>query len=168
MKNLHKKIGAIALAGMVVAGGILSSGVRIYADASVSSNKHISPEDQRKYNKNQYPVLNVDLKYIYSLEDVVVQGSNRDIEKLEDALKGSGFVGIKYSGEVDVIDDFLEGLNIKQLEKPQVCFLSIDSFKRYIEDMKNGEVNIDEGIYRFMIDGFDGVFRFRKDRIEIK
>ena len=37
MKNLHKKISVVAVAGMALAGGISLSGVNIYANNSANS-----------------------------------------------------------------------------------------------------------------------------------
>lgn len=160
MKKLHKKIGAMALAGMIVAGGVGVSGVRVFA--ADGKKVEISEEDQKKYKSNKYPDLENYSKYANKYEGnskISLKGSDEGIDKLEKVLNKGKFLGIRYSGEYDVIDDFLDGLNIEKLQKPQVIFQSVDSFEKYVEEIENGKIKVANGFYRLVIEGYDGIFR---------
>ena len=55
MKNLNKKIGAVALAGMVVAGGVAAAGVQSFA---ASESKSLIGQEQQQNNEKAERRLN--------------------------------------------------------------------------------------------------------------
>ena len=63
MKNLYKKIGALVLAGMVVAGGFAASGAQSFAGSKSSSQKWEQLEDQRDIAKEKVEKMINDSKY---------------------------------------------------------------------------------------------------------
>lgn len=170
MKSLHNKIVALGLSGLIIGGFISSSSVKVYANFVIdpSSGKPVPLVPiEDKFNPslypNKYPELKVDKKYIYRIfykRDVLVKGNNQGIDRVYKALEGSGFKLIKCSGIEGEIDRFLEGSNIPMLEnKSQLAFKSVDSFKEYIRDLEKNP-KPEEGVYRFFIGGFEGVFYF--------
>lgn len=170
MKSLHKKIGAIVLSGVII-GGFSGSVAKVYAnyiiDPSsglpvpiVDFNEKFNPELYPK----KYPKLEVPREYIYKIynkKDVLVKGNDQDIERVYKSLNSSGFKLIKCSGKPGVIDDFVQDSDVEILKKPQLCFKNIDMFKEYIKNLIYLESSKPkEGVYRFMIGGFDGLFYF--------
>lgn len=174
MKSIHNKIVAIALAG-IAAGGVVASSIKVYAidyiiDSSsgrpvpiVPLNESFDPE---LYPKN-YPVLDVPKEYIYKIsdpKDVLPKGDDSGIDKIYRAVQGSGFKHIKVSGKRSVIDDFVKDMNVDILKKPQFCFKNIDKFREYILYLQQHE-KPQEGVYRFMIGGHEGLFHFRPSKL---
>lgn len=73
MKNLHKKISAVLLAGMVVFGGFAASGVSSFA-ASASSKVSINPGQEQDIRRVKF--------YCKSYGNVLVMNSRKALEDL--------------------------------------------------------------------------------------
>lgn len=172
MKSLHKKIGAIVLSGVII-GGFSGNVAKVYANYVIdpSSGLHVPIIDlNERFNPElypkKYPVLNVDSQYVYKInnpKDVLPRGDNSGIDKVYKALNASGFLFIKVSGVRSEIDEFVEDINVDILKKPQLCFKNIDKFREYIVSLKYNE-KPEEGVYRFMIGGFEGLFYFNPSK----
>lgn len=174
MKSLHNKIVAVALAGVAIS-GVVANSIKVYAvdfiiDPSSGLQVPIVPiKDEFNpdlYPKN-YPVLNVPKEYIYKIydpKDVLPKGDDSGIDKIYRAVQGSGFKHIKVSGKRNVIDDFVKDVSVDILKKPQFCFKNIDKFREYILYLQQSE-KPQEGVYRFMIGGYEGLFHFRPSKL---
>lgn len=106
MKNLHKKIGAMVLAGMVVLGGVAAGGVNSFAASNESS---ISIGEQRevqrvKFALSQKPFNGEIIEFSKDINKIKkLQGSNR-IQRIQNDrlvldlynLRNKGNVKIKY------------------------------------------------------------------------
>ena len=172
MKSLHKKIGAIVLSGVII-GGFSGSVAKVYASYVIdpSSGLHVPIIDLNErfnpelYPKN-YPRLDVESQYIYKIKekkDVLPKGNDQDMDRLLNALKGSGFMLIKASGKQDVIDKFVKDIDEDILKISQFCFKNIAMFRQYIESLKH-KPKPQNGVYRFMIGGFEGLFHFNPSK----
>ena len=64
MKNIHKKISAIILAGMVVSGGVVASGVSSFAN-SVNINQQQQNDDVEEVLKEHLRLYDYRIKGIY-------------------------------------------------------------------------------------------------------
>lgn len=182
MKNLYRKIGVVALSGIVISGGILSSEVSIYANnndsisASSNSNKSvpISWEELGKYGNficPKLPEVSREFFYIYSPRGVLVKGDDSGIERLYQALENNPFSAVRASGVPGAINESLSDLrsnldnpDVEKLKMPQLCFRDIDRFNQFMKEVKEKNIEIEEGFYRFMIGGFDGVFYYKSPK----
>ena len=100
MKNIHKKISAIILAGMVVSGGVVASGVSSFADSSPVS---ISQSQQSK-DKVKEKLKSYLRKYDYR-----IKGEYDSKEAAKEAA-------LKYKGRKKVYGG-VRSLNDKNIDK---------------------------------------------------
>lgn len=180
MKNLYKKIGVVALSGIVIAGGILSSEVIIYANnsdnSSVSSNSNksgpISWEELGSYGNfvcPEFPEVPIEFIYNYNPKDVLVKGDDSGIDRLYEVLQNSNFLSVRVSGVPGAINESLSKLrceldnpDVEKLKIPKVCFKNISMFNQFMKDVNEKKnIEIPEGFYRIMVGGFDGVFYYK-------
>lgn len=97
MKKLHKKIGAVALAGMIIAGGVGASKIDSHAAYSNRSAVVDSIQDLSKLSKGAL----IDLDYIYS---EFLKGSEFEIIAVSDNRSlMNGYINKKFSKEPDLI-----------------------------------------------------------------
>ena len=162
MKKLHKKVGAMALAGMVVAGGCFAGGSKAFADGGDEALiRKEQKKHEQKYKSNIYPQL-PDSEYFKKGESSL-GASEHDVQKLYSDIIGSGFYGIRLAGNKNEIDLFLKYLDLPQLAESKGYFINLDEFKEYMKEQKD---NIQKGFYRFEIGGVKGIFEFRKDDVK--
>lgn len=168
MKNLHKKIVCVALAGVII-GGFSASVIKVYAYSIeplppiIDLKERFNPELYPK----EYPVLKIDSQYVYQVKDkrdVLPKGNNQGMEKVLRAIKGSGFQLIKCSGIQREIDEFVEDMEQEILKKSQVCFKSPEKFGEYLASLQNNP-KPKKGVYRLMFWGFEGLFYFDPSRL---
>ena len=174
MKNVHNKIVAIALAGVAV-GGVVANSIKVYADEFIIDSSSGRPVpiiplndkfDPKKY-PDKYPKLEVPLEYAYKIKDpkdILPKGNDIGVNNIYKVLMGSGFEFIKISGKRSVIDDFVSEIDEPMLKKPQVCFKNLEKFREYIAYLKINK-KPQEGVYRIMLWGYEGLFYFNSNKI---
>lgn len=182
MKNLNKKIGAIALAGMVVFGGVAASGLRVHADEVVK----ISEKDKEKLESNIYSgSLPKDERYANSvglkglLNDDNDPKVQRQIQKIEDACRGSHLVILKASSEYSEngvkrgLDAFLEGVEDivrgqkggnRLFDEPELYFDKVRDFKLYLKEHND---EIESGFYKLQIGNVQVIFKARSGGVDV-
>jgi hypothetical protein len=173
MKKLHKKIGAMALAGMVVAGGCIAGSGKVFADGKESSKiseeelqKKVIKKEEEQYRKENYKVS---LPKWDKGKKIPLLGEDDDeeVKNIQNKLNGKIFKVIRISGEKDVIDKFVgpvhEVINdpdMRNLLEVQIYFENIDDFVEYIDSHNNSDFV--DGLYRLQVGGVDGIYRVKK------
>ena len=162
MKKLHKKIGAMALAGMVVAAGIGVSGVRVFANDSASQIK-VSEKDKERYKQEKYDVkLPIDRKYMGPAHELLGRDDKSLEKKIEEIGANHGFWAIKLSGKNGGINRYIRplqnviGKNNKLFKLPQAYFRNLKDFEEYL---KKHEKQIERGMYKVRVGGINGIFK---------
>ena len=101
MKNLNKKIGAVALAGMVVFGGVAVSGVKSFADVKPP----VECGSQEINDKAWEKLESVARKYDYKIIEFVGKGPEAKKEAKREALKYKQASGKKVYGGVRALKE---------------------------------------------------------------
>ena len=96
MKNLNKKIGAVALAGMVVFGGVAVSGVKSFADVKPPVECGSQEINDEAWGKLEVAAR----KYDYKIIEFFGSGQNAKKEAKEAALEHKRQSGKKIYGGV--------------------------------------------------------------------
>lgn len=173
MKKLHKKIGAMALAGMIVAaGGCIAGGGKVFADNpsryAEDNYESVLPYDE-KYSslEQEYDLLNND-------DSEEAKKQIRDIENAVGRVGGKKVYAIKLSSEVgeDVgINGFVGGIKdiLSKLPGGSNLFHSILHFKnaeQFELYLKANMKHIDSGFYRAQVGGIEGIFRVGNGKLQ--
>lgn len=180
MKNLYKKIGAVALVGIVLAGGIGVSGIRANAN-EVRKKSDLERYAEMIYNshlpKDSYFIHEVALKEL--LNDDEDERVKKQIEEIKEACKGKNLEPIFLSSEFSEnkedkrgVDAFLSGIEkyIKDKDggdrlfnEPELYFDDADDLQRYLQEKSE---QIESGIFKLQVGNVQGIFRGRSGKIE--
>lgn len=190
MKNLHKKIGAVVLAGLVLAGGIGVSGIKVDAAAAkpnkVSKNK-FSPQDLKKYKNLVYGVHLPDSDYSRKIPFKSLLNNNNDsrvkrqMQEIKDICDANDKIDVlQMSSEVDKeganslppqkrgINAYLHGLKkaVGKNLKGDASFF--EQSQLFFDDVQDFKIYIEEesekfesGLARVQIENVECVFMIR-------
>lgn len=180
MKNLHKKVGAIALSALIISGGLAFDAFDIHiveasAKASNSKNNKINklisnPNDIKKYKQNLYGIDLPDSIFARKIGHISLFNNDDDVqvkrlmEEIEDVCKydGENIYVVKLSSEYDDI-----GYNSSGLEKHGLnAFL--DGLQEILGDKFNGDKAFFSGAQLFFddVDDFKAYVMSKSDEFE--
>ena len=141
MKNLNKKIGAIALAGMMVAGGFVASGVSAHAF------------------EFPYPSIMEG-----GGEDLLNSEDKNNIKEVEEVSNKLGVVLLDASKYSDKMNRFLGKYFPSQKEKLSKSKGLISDNKENLEVQLRGLKSLGEDYVRLKYKGFDYIFLLKSQR----